>query len=604
MPYLLRDTYGQEFPVTGVIQIGRDTACQILLSDSQSSRLHATVWEEGGRLLLRDENSRNGTFVNDHRVRHVTLQPGDHIRIGETTLVPAAYPGGSRQSPAQEQALPQTQMQSAGHITRGLTHPQTIALIGAGILLLCVILAGALILTYPYYVNDLAFLPQNAATPEATSFGNAAASMADPSGNDVVVIATSQEQKILNLAEYQSTTEELAQAIEALNLVELQFIQDSLAATFSQPGIVLASFEMPATFHSLDGDLCQVAGQAMDTGRLAESLMHTAAAQAEGSQMGKITAGQYASIARLSYALVIDAQNLRQDLQSGKVTPAKAVSQIAEYGAQLWNPAVKKAGARENPFLSYVENSDNVMPVQFLNDSAIAAVMAQSEQDSERLNWLATSSEEVIRTISLPRFSVDANIMDPDVLQALTTAAGQADADRARHAAAFKLQSLVSSNKQDKSNSLSTNLDVPVFKGVSMAGKKMIQDLDYPSYPQGQATSEQITTAQGLISAAIELQGEKPPVIGLSEPVAPRSAGINISIDSVEEKTRWSEGPDSNMIGVVLNMHVSWRVYGYKNISFHIYCTGGGNSNVTTMQGSTIIEADAYAPLFLQVQQR
>ena len=41
MPYLLRDTYGQEFPVTGVIQIGRDPACQILLSDPQSSRRHA-----------------------------------------------------------------------------------------------------------------------------------------------------------------------------------------------------------------------------------------------------------------------------------------------------------------------------------------------------------------------------------------------------------------------------------------------------------------------------------------------------------------------------------------------------------------------------------
>ena len=50
MPCLLRDTFGQVFPVTAAITFGRGPTFQILLSDEQTSRLHATVWEDRGLL--------------------------------------------------------------------------------------------------------------------------------------------------------------------------------------------------------------------------------------------------------------------------------------------------------------------------------------------------------------------------------------------------------------------------------------------------------------------------------------------------------------------------------------------------------------------------
>jgi hypothetical protein len=54
------------------MHVGRDGArCEILLSESRISGLHASLKIEGGQLMVRDENSNNGTYVNGSR-----LQPG------------------------------------------------------------------------------------------------------------------------------------------------------------------------------------------------------------------------------------------------------------------------------------------------------------------------------------------------------------------------------------------------------------------------------------------------------------------------------------------------------------------------------------------------
>ena len=39
-----------------------------------------------GRVSLQDAGSRWGTFVNGQRVTECDLRPGDHIKVGETTL--------------------------------------------------------------------------------------------------------------------------------------------------------------------------------------------------------------------------------------------------------------------------------------------------------------------------------------------------------------------------------------------------------------------------------------------------------------------------------------------------------------------------------------
>ena len=90
MPYVLRDVYGHEFPVTGSITIGRDPGHAITLADSVASRFHATVWDQAGVLYVRDENSSNGTYVNQVRIQQSPLRLGDQIRIGDSLFTVSA----------------------------------------------------------------------------------------------------------------------------------------------------------------------------------------------------------------------------------------------------------------------------------------------------------------------------------------------------------------------------------------------------------------------------------------------------------------------------------------------------------------------------------
>lgn len=71
------------------IVIGRDDKCaDVCLADFTVSRKHAKIYREHERLLLEDLDSTNGTFLNQKEVLQgfpVDLQPGDHVRFGETT---------------------------------------------------------------------------------------------------------------------------------------------------------------------------------------------------------------------------------------------------------------------------------------------------------------------------------------------------------------------------------------------------------------------------------------------------------------------------------------------------------------------------------------
>ncbi len=63
--------------------IGRSGVCDLVIPDLALSRMHATILQEGGRWMIADHNSRNGTYINQDRVRDsVTLNDGDLIRFG------------------------------------------------------------------------------------------------------------------------------------------------------------------------------------------------------------------------------------------------------------------------------------------------------------------------------------------------------------------------------------------------------------------------------------------------------------------------------------------------------------------------------------------
>lgn len=80
---------GSVFPLDGVsLDIGRDPGNPIALpNDTNVSRRHATLRNEGGQFVITDNDSSNGTFVNGVRIASQTptpLRSGDEATIGGT----------------------------------------------------------------------------------------------------------------------------------------------------------------------------------------------------------------------------------------------------------------------------------------------------------------------------------------------------------------------------------------------------------------------------------------------------------------------------------------------------------------------------------------
>lgn len=65
-----------------VLVIGRSRSADLYLADPDTSRRHARVVGDGGKFVLEDLASTNGTWVNGERVERRALSPGDRIQIG------------------------------------------------------------------------------------------------------------------------------------------------------------------------------------------------------------------------------------------------------------------------------------------------------------------------------------------------------------------------------------------------------------------------------------------------------------------------------------------------------------------------------------------
>ena len=74
------------------VTVGRDETCTIRVRDPRASRFHCTVFQKGTEFLVRDENSKNGTRVNEETIEEIVIAPGDMIRVGSTVLSVKAEP--------------------------------------------------------------------------------------------------------------------------------------------------------------------------------------------------------------------------------------------------------------------------------------------------------------------------------------------------------------------------------------------------------------------------------------------------------------------------------------------------------------------------------
>ena len=72
--------------VTQRVLVGQSPVCTVCLTDRAVSRRHAALEGDRAGMRLIDLESSNGTFVNDLRVRDVSLRGGETVRMGSTTL--------------------------------------------------------------------------------------------------------------------------------------------------------------------------------------------------------------------------------------------------------------------------------------------------------------------------------------------------------------------------------------------------------------------------------------------------------------------------------------------------------------------------------------
>lgn len=82
-------TPGVTFPLDGdQLTIGRDSTNAVAINDAEVSRKHARLTFQGGKFVLEDLGSTNGTFVNGQRLAGAAvLKPGDVISLGEQIVL-------------------------------------------------------------------------------------------------------------------------------------------------------------------------------------------------------------------------------------------------------------------------------------------------------------------------------------------------------------------------------------------------------------------------------------------------------------------------------------------------------------------------------------
>jgi adenylate cyclase len=70
------------------LNVGRDSSNDIVLEDDSVSACHFSIQMKRDKVLLKDEDSLNGTFIGNSRdrVKSVELKPGDIIRAGHTLI--------------------------------------------------------------------------------------------------------------------------------------------------------------------------------------------------------------------------------------------------------------------------------------------------------------------------------------------------------------------------------------------------------------------------------------------------------------------------------------------------------------------------------------
>lgn len=85
LPY--SDPRSATIEISEFATIGRDSGNTVQINDPFVSGRHARIERRATGFVLRDQNSRNGTFLNGIRITEAALSPNDKLRFGETVVV-------------------------------------------------------------------------------------------------------------------------------------------------------------------------------------------------------------------------------------------------------------------------------------------------------------------------------------------------------------------------------------------------------------------------------------------------------------------------------------------------------------------------------------
>lgn len=82
--YMQAGNQGQQ--LTDEITIGRAPQNTIVIPDSNVSANHCRIYRSGGRVVIEDLNSTNGTFVNGRRIMREYIRANDLVMLGRCRL--------------------------------------------------------------------------------------------------------------------------------------------------------------------------------------------------------------------------------------------------------------------------------------------------------------------------------------------------------------------------------------------------------------------------------------------------------------------------------------------------------------------------------------
>src|SRR5688572_18393959 len=77
----------REIPLKLPTIIGRSREADLTVAHPLVSRQHCRIFEVDGALVVKDNQSLNGTFIGGARITEAVLKPGDQLTVGPLTFV-------------------------------------------------------------------------------------------------------------------------------------------------------------------------------------------------------------------------------------------------------------------------------------------------------------------------------------------------------------------------------------------------------------------------------------------------------------------------------------------------------------------------------------